>query len=513
MSEPIAPAHLWVPPSAGSYGDEAVDLMRLAGRELDAEQVHDVTCMLAYRPGGRWAAFEEVIIEPRQNGKSGGVLMSVVVFDLFLLKPDRIVWTAHLFKTAREAFMDLKNLIDATPELSKRVKAIREGKGDEAIELHGKSRTSQGALLEFLARSEGGGRGLGGKRLVFDEALFLGADSMGALIPTLAARSITGDPQIMYGSSAAVLRSDHLRVLRDRGRKGGDPSLVYIERCAPGSWDDPGCADGPECTHMVGVDGCALDDETLWLLANHALGKRISYEYIRNERRSMPTPEQFGRERLGWHTDPIGAGELPVEAWALCFDANSAPTTRPVFMIDASPGLKSVAIAAAMWRPDGLPHLELVAHSPGSTWVAERAAQLRQHRPLDWVLDPSGPAGALLPALREAGIEPTLMTPRDMGQACEAFAAAVENRALRHLDEPVLRKALAGAGRRDVGDGLWVWSRRKSDIDICPLVGATGAFWGLSVVPPETPPPPSPLVETLSGSNRAETDYLAGAGF
>lgn len=506
MSEPIRPQHLWVPPGVGSYGDEAVDMMRRAGRDLDAEQVHDVTCMLTYRPGGRWAAFEEVIIEPRQNGKSGGVLMAVVMFDLFLLKPDRIVWTAHLFKTAREAFMDIKQLIDATPELSKRVKAIREGKGDEAVELH------NGALLEFLARSEGGGRGLGGKRLVFDEALFLGADSMGALIPTLAARSVTGDPQIMYGSSAAVLRSDHLRVLRDRGRKGGDPSLVYIERCAPGSWDDPGCADGPECTHLVGIDGCALDDESLWKLANHALGKRISYEYIRNERRSMPTPEQFGRERLGWHTDPIGVGRLPLEAWALCFDANSAPTSRPVFMIDASPGLKSVAIVAAMWRPDGLPHLEVVAHSPGSPWVAARAEELKVHRPLDWVLDPSGPAGALLPDLAEVGIEPTLMTTRDMGQACEAFGAAVENQGLRHLDDPVLRKAIGGAGRRDVGDGLWIWSRRKSEIDICPLVGATGAFWRLSTVPMELPPPPLP-VNAPAGDALAETDVLATAGF
>jgi hypothetical protein len=505
VSEPIAPGHLWVPPSVGSYGDEAVDLMRLAGRELDAEQVHDVTAMLTYRQGGRWAAFEEVIIEPRQNGKSGGVLMAVVAFDLFLLKPDRIVWTAHLFKTAREAFMDLKQLIDGTPELSKRVKAIREGKGDEAIELH------NGALLEFLARSEGGGRGLGGKRLVFDEALFLGADSMGALIPTLAARSVTGDPQIMYGSSAAVLRSDHLRVLRDRGRKGGDPSLVYIERCAPGSWDDPGCADGPECTHMVGVAGCALDDEALWQLANHALGKRISHEYIRNERRSMPTPEQFGRERLGWHTDPIGAGRLPVEAWALCFDANSAPATRPVFMIDASPGQKSAAIVAAMWRPDGLPHLEVVAYSPGSAWVSERAVELQKHRPFDWVLDPSGPAGALLPDLKAAGIVPTLMTPRDMGQACEAFGAAVETRGLRHLNEPVLQKALLGAGRRDVGDGLWIWSRRKSETDICPLVGATGAFWGLSVVPPELPPPPPPLNAPIGAVG--ETHDLMSAGF
>lgn len=506
MPELIEPAHLWIPPRTGSYGDEAIDLARLAGRELDPEQELAVDAMLSYGPGGKWSAFETAIVEARQNGKTGGALLPVVMFDLFLLPPDRIVWTAHLFRTARDAFNDLDQMIAATPELSKRVKQISYGKGAEAIELH------NGACLEFLARSEGGGRGLGGKRIVFDEALFLAADSMGALIPTLAARSVTGDPQLMYGSSAAVLSSDHLRVIRDRGRKGGDPSLMYVEWCAPGDWDNPGCDDGPECTHMVGTAGCALDDETLWPLANHALGKRISYQYVRNERRSMPTPEQFGRERLGWHTDPVGAGTLPVEAWAACFDADSAPTTRPVFMIDASPGLRSVAIIAAMRRPDGLPHIEVVDYGPGHTWAPGRASDLNSHRPLDWVIDPSGPAGALLPDLLAAGIEPTQMSTRDMGQACEAFGAAVEGRDVRHLDDPVIRKALGGAGRRDVGDGLWIWSRRKSDVDICPLVGATGALWGLSRVLPDKPPPAAPEVEML-GDSLIDTHDLATAGF
>lgn len=513
MPELVRPAHLWIPPRAGSYGDEAVDLARVAGRELDDEQELAVDAMLSYRRGGRWAAFETAILEARQNGKSGGVLLPVVLFDLFLLPADRIVWTAHLFRTAREAFQDFDQMIAATPELSKRVKAISYGKGDESIELHGRSRTSQGAVLEFLARSEGGGRGLGGKRIVFDEALFLAADSMGALIPTLAARSVTGDPQIMYGSSAALLRSDHLRALRDRGRRGGDPSLTWIEFCAPGSWDDPGCADGPECTHMPGVPGCALDDESLWRHANHALGKRISYEYVRNERRAMPTPEQFGRERYGWHTEPAGAGTLPAQAWAACADKGSAPTTRPVLMIDAAPGSRSAAIVAAMYRPDGLPHVEVVAYGRGTAWVPARAAELGRHDPLDWVLDPAGPAGALLPDLAAAGIVPRQMTGRDMGQACAAFAALVENRGLRHLGDLVLQKAVAGAGRRDIGDGLWAWSRRKSDVDICPLVGATGALWALSLVPPPAPPPPSPVLAATAGGGWSETADLATAGF
>jgi hypothetical protein len=502
----VDPAYLSVPARVGSYGDEAIDLARAYGRPPDAEQCVAIDAMLSYRAGGRWVALESAVVEPRQNGKTGGIMLPVTLFDLFLLPPDKIVWTAHLFKTARECFQDVVRIVENCDMLRKRVKKVTYANGEEAVEL------LSGAKLEFLARSKGGGRGIGGKRVVMDEALFLAGEAMGALMPTLAARSMIGDPHIMYGSSAGVLVSDHLRGLRDRGRSSNDPSLIWVEGCAPGSWDAPGCDLGPECPHTVGIVGCSLDDERMWKLANPALDRRISVEYVRSERRALP-PEEFGRERMGWYTEPAGVDvERLIEAWTACGDPESRPAGRPVFMIDAAPGLKSCAIVAAMWRPDGLPHLEVVAHGPGSTWVADRAAELRRHQPLDWVIDPGGPAGALLPDLRLAGIEPREMSTRDLGQACSAFEAAVEDQALRHLNDPVLLRSWRSASKRDLGDGLWAWSRRKSDGDICPLVGATGAFWGLSVVPTETPPPAAPL-NAPAATASSETNVLATAGF
>lgn len=504
--ERVDPAYLSVPDRIGSYGDEAIDLAREYGRPPDPEQCLAIDATLSYRAGGRWVALESGVVEPRQNGKTGGIVLPPVMFDFFLLKPDKIVWTAHLFKTARESFTDIRNIIDGCHALAKRVKKITYANGEEAIELH------NGARLEFLARSKGGGRGIGGKRIVMDEALFLPSEAMGALMPTLAARSMTGDPHIMYASSAGVLGSDHLRGLRDRGRSGVDPSLIWVEWCAPGSWDKPGCDLGPDCPHTVDTDGCALDDERLWKLANPAIGRRISVEYVRSERRALP-PEEFGRERLGWFTEPAGVDiENLLARWTDCIDEKSRPHGRPVFFIDAAPGLRSVAIVAAMWRPDGLAHLEIVDYAQGSSWAPRRAAELNRHKPLDWVIDPGGPAGALLPDLRLAGIDPREMSTRDLGQACSAFEAAVEAEAVRHLNDPVLLRAWKAAVKRDLGDGLWAWSRRKSDGDICPLVAVTGAFWGLSVSPPPTPPPPSPVV-TSTATARSETSALATAGF
>ena len=44
-----------------------------------------------------------------------------------------------------------------------------------------------------------------------------------------------------------------------------------------------------------------------------------------------------------------------------------------------------------------------------------------------------------------------------------------------------MTKAVDGAGQRPIGDGLWGWSRSKSDADICPLVAATLALWGFAM--------------------------------
>jgi len=477
-AELVRPAHLWVPERAGSYGDEAIDLAEMAGRTLDAEQRLAVDAMLSYGPGGRWVALEAAVVQSRQNGKTSGCILPVVLADLFLFDADRIVWTAHLFRTARDAFADVVRLIDGCADLSRRVKKVTYANGEEAVELH------SGARLEFLARSKGGGRGLGGKRLVMDEALFLSAESMGALIPTLSARE---DPQIVYGSSAGLGSSDYLRSLRDRGRKGGDPSLIWVEWCAPGGWDDPPCERGRDCTHAAGAEpGCALDDESLWPLANPALGRRITYEYVRSERRALPVAE-FGRERLGWFDLPEDE-QRPIEPadWAACFvDLPERPEGTPCFFIDCSPGLSSASISAAVLR-EGRPHLELADYRAGAAWLegpGGRVKELADRYPgARFAAFAAGAVSALLPGLEELGIRVELFTAQDMGRACGHLEKLVATRGITHDGRPEYEAALAGAVKRFVGDDLWTWSRRKS-ADISPIVSATGAAWLLETQP------------------------------
>ena len=471
----IEPAYLWVPPRVGSYGDEVIDLARLVGLDPDEEQQQAIDAMSSYGPGGSWAAMESAIVEARQNGKTTNVMEPITMFDLWLMEPDRIVWTAHRFKTARQSFENFCVYIDTAPELSRRVKKINHSHGYEFIELHPRKDKpgEPRALLEFLARESSGGRGLGGKRVVFDEALILGAEGMDALVPILSARH---NAHLMYGSSAAKATSTYLHRLVSRGRKGGDPELVWVEYCAPGSWQKPGCRLGDRCMHTVGTDGCILDDETLWPLANHAVrhtkGLRVSIASIRKER-GVLSPVGFGRERFGWHEIPINIEGVIGEAlWSTRLDQTSVAIGRAGVGVDVSPDLRSAAVGMTGTRVDGRKHWQVLRHDAGTGWTISHLVHLRDVDKLQFshvALDPSSPAGALAEGIRAEGFEVIELAGRPMVQAWGSFYADVLEDRGRHVGQHTLDQAIRDTATTPSGD-VDKFSRRKSTGDICPFV-------------------------------------------
>jgi phage terminase large subunit-like protein len=271
-----------------------------------------------------------------------------------------------------------------------------------------------------------------------------------------------------------------LRNIRDRGRPGGDPSLVYVEFCAP----DDACADD-RCSHERGTEGCAADDPEQWRKANPALGRRITAEYVAAERRALPV-EEFVRERLGWWEDPIaGDSGIPPDDWSACANREAALDAPVVLALDVAPGHGSAAIVACGRA------LHVVDHHRSASWVVDRVVELKaQHKPAAIGLDPTGPAGALIEDLKKAGITEAnglvLLDGRSGVLACESFLSSVLDHSLVHRDEHALNTAVTGAGRRQVGDS-WKWSRRDSDTDISPLVAATVARYLWMLAPP--PPP------------------------
>jgi hypothetical protein len=461
-----APAYRSAPAYVTTNGDVAAHIGEMVELTADANQRDALDVIFAEATPGHLACFEVGIIAPRQNIKTATLEIAQLT-DLFVFRKPLNIWTAHLYKATKRTFRDMVNRIDSCADLSAKCKRPTTANGNEAIEL------TTGERIEFHARSKGGGRSFSGDTVTLDEALLLGEDAMGALLPVMATR-ING--QVRYGSSAGLVTSSVLRGLRNRGRAGSDGALGYFEWCAP-----PRDCALPDCSHRFGeVNGCALDDERLWALANPTLGDRIQLDTIAKMRRAMP-PEEFMREFLGWWDEARGALLITEPAWNDCADPESLVNDPICVGVEVAIDRSSACIGVAGVRSDHLPGVELAAQRPGTSWVLEQVAKMRGEQSVAAVaLDPSSPAGSLIPSFEAAGIE--ILTPavRQVTQACGAFYDAVVTAALRHRTTTALTDAALAASKHPVADS-WRWDRYGPDV--APLYAVTLALWAQQDAP------------------------------
>ena len=457
-----------VPPSTLSEGERVRRLSASAGLVLDPWQEHVLDQGLGRRDDLMWAAFEVALIVSRQNGK-GSILEALELAALFLgdFLPHNglILHSAHEFKTCSEAFLRIRSLVEGNPVFERRVERIRTGAGSEAIEL------KDGKRLRFIARSKGSGRGFSADLVILDEAYSLGSDAMAALLPTLSTRP---NPQVWYTSTAGMETSTQLARVRERGLTGSDRSLAFFEWSAVEDPERPGLAVGQS-------------DPVVWAGANPGLGIRISPEYVERERAALDE-FAFARERLGIGVYPVDPSDawlvIPKLVWESRGVAGDPATRpRPCFTADASPGQVSAAIGCAGFMADGKTLVEVPEgdHRPGVGWVVPRLLELRKYRPCAVVIDPRGPAAGLIDEAEKAGLEVVKPSLSESSQAFAQFTNGVTEGegTIRHLGQPEVAKALAGATVRDTGDGGQLWARRDTATDISPLVAVTLANWGL----------------------------------
>lgn len=437
-----------------SAGPDAAELAAVCGLLLDDWQQLVLDVAMGERSDDHWCASDVDLVASRQNGKNGCVEARELYGAVIL--GESIIHTAHLFKTTRESYNRLLELVEGDPDVRERLtwQVASPASGYEM-------RFRGGGRVQFIARSRTSGRGLTGDLLVFDEAQDLDDDAVGALLPTIVSRP---NPQAWYLGSAPGPMSTVWHRRRASGREGGSDRRAFFEFSA-----DP---------------GCDLDDRDSWAQANPGLGLRLTEEAIEAERLSM-SDEMFARERLSVSPDLAIAGMvIPPDAWASCLDPRSKFSGPPVFAVDVSPGEETASIAVAGVRDDGLLHVEIAENRPGTGWVAAWLKDRQGRWNARIVADPGGPAGAVLPDAKAAGVDIEPVSLRDHAAACASLRSAVVEGRMRHRGDALLDAALQGATKRDMGDGAWLWSRKSSLIDISPLVAATLA---LSAVSPAAP--------------------------
>ena len=431
------------------------------------------------------------ILIARQNGKSTlGQILSL--FFLYVLGTPLILGTAQDLDTAEEVWEGALDIIEGNDELA--------AMADKPIKVNGKKtiRLLSGERYKVKAASRRAGRGLSGDLILLDELReHTSWEAWGAITKTTMARA---NAMVWALSNAGDAASIVLRYLRKMAHKSlGDPDGINAN-------DDPSLLLDPTQAEDVEVEadeslgifewsappGCATDDPDGWAQANPSMGHGITERAIRSAQRTDPE-WTFRTEVLCQWSDGTLIGPFPAGTWEAgtaqrientdTYDSAIAEKAKVAFCLDVAWDRSQAHIAVAGLREDGQPHVQIIASRYGTDWVKawfQDAEMGAARRKTQVVIQPTAPAGALIEELRSIGVNVYELKGTELGQSCGRFYDLVVQNELHHLPQPVLDVAAAVAVTRPLPGDSWAWDRRKSPLDIAPLVAATGAVWLIS---------------------------------
>ncbi|MGH3369601.1 MAG: terminase large subunit domain-containing protein [Nocardioidaceae bacterium] len=458
-----------------TLGPKLAAVAELLGTPLMPWQRHVADVALEVDPATGLLVYREVnLTVPRQSGKTLLLLCAMVHRAQGFGRRQGIVYTAQTRNDARKKWENEHVEVLRRSPL-KSLFSVRKSNGSEAILWR------NGSMHGITSSTEKAGHGETLDMGVIDEA-FAHEDSRleQGLRPTMITRP---QPQLWVVSTAGTRKSVFLRGKVDAGRVRCDlgltDSVAYFE------WSASGDAD-------------PADPETWWSCMP-ALGHTVTEDAIRSEFEGMPLAE-FRRAFLNqWPDDaPDEWLVVPRATWAALADPASQIAGQMCFSADINPERSHGAIASAGLRTDGRMSVEVVEHKRGTGWMVARAVELdQQWKPIGWVVDAAGPAGSLVALMEAAGLNVIKPTARDATHSAQGFYDACETNDLRHLDDPVLNSALAGAQRRPLGDA-WAWARKGLSTDISPLVAAAYARWGFVTRERDEIKPPPATVRTAA---------------
>lgn len=448
-----------------SDGEEAVELSTGYGLTPDPWQADGVIGWLARGKDGRLAAGRCGLAVPRQNGKNGAV--EIAQLHKMVLQGRKILHTAHEVKTARKAFQRLCSFFENErkfPELAELVKEIRRTNGQEAIVL------TNGASIEFVARSRGSGRGYTVDDLFCDEAQEMTDEQLEALLPTIAAAP-SGDPQIVFlgtppgpnspGEVFARVRSDAVEGKADR--------LCWDEWSIP---DD------------MRTEDAMKNWRELAYATNPALGRRLGITTITDESVAM-SPDGFCRERLGQWV-PAGAGlkAFSPASWNALV-GEKPDDARVAYGVKFTSDGSGVALAAGHRPVDGPVFVEPIKQAnlgEGIEWLVDELVE-RAPDAAQIVIDGKSGVGYLVNALRDAGVKNRrliiLPTLDQVLAAHSMFEQAVISGGLSHPGHEVFDGQVLSAVKRKIGNGGgFGWDAPPGET-VVSLDAATLAHWGV----------------------------------
>ncbi|NWN89195.1 MAG: terminase [Micrococcaceae bacterium] len=434
-----------------------------------------------------------VVLVARQQGKST-LSQVLALFFLYVLGIRLVLGTAQDLDTAEEVWDGALEIIEETPELDELADKPVRTNGKKAIVL------KSGERYKVKAANRRAGRGLSGDLIMLDELReHQSWDAWGAITKTTIARP---NAQVWALSNAGDATSVVLRYLRKMAHKAlGDPDGINAD-------DDPESLlpadDGPdvedvevdESDESLGIfewsapPGCDIMDREGWAWSNPSLGHGMVTERSLLSAAKTDPEWVFRTEVLCQWSDGSLEGPFPPGSWesGQWVEDHHPGEDIPQIVgnvkacVDISVDRSRAHIAFAGHDADGFPQIELVAsrsvsESAGTDWVVEWLTERKDI--IDSVCGQArgAPVSDLLPDLKEAGLPVVEWGGPELTSGTGKFFDAVRDNEFRHFPQPVLDIAAATAVPKVTDGGAILWDRRKSPVDIGPLMAFTGAWW------------------------------------
>ena len=415
------------------------------------EQVESVPvqCIRVESPDGLYLAGRHLV--PTHNTFD---VASLCIEDCLLRPGITVVWSAHHFKVAREAFALMRSLV-STPGMAQHVADITTANGNECILFR------NGSRIVFAARQNGSIRGFSKvNRLILDEAQELQDHLLSDMAPTM---NQAENPQtiLMCTPPSPKHHGDVVIGMRASALSGKSKGLLFVEYSAPAD--------------------CDIYDDTAVAEANPSYPLRTNQDAIDTLRELLTNDDDFRREALGQWDTSKATKLYPPDLWDRAEDPDSVPVDRFSIGIEVSPDLVGASVVMAGQRADGDWHVELDDSRSGTDWVVPYVKDLLADNPQirSVVVDAGSPAKALVEDFKKAHIKVTYPKVAEIGSACSQLLSGIVTRQVHHIGQWQLTQASQGVGRRKLGDtGLWTHSRATATSDATPIQAAALALFG-----------------------------------
>jgi phage terminase large subunit-like protein len=408
-----------------------------------------------------------LLLVARQNGKSTVMIVLALYFMLVYQPGELVLGTAQNLETSESTWEQGLDLVKDVPALAKLIPATRgevRTNGKTALNL------TNGSCWKVAPANRKGGRSKSAKLVMLDEFReHLTTDAWAAISNTTLAKR---DALVLCVSNAGDARSVPLKTQREKAlARLNDPetSLGLFEWSAP--------------------EDCDADDRRGWLMANPACGHPNTGMDLGtlSAARDASTENDWKTENLCQWVTVMAAGPWREGRWDELADPLSKidPESPLVISADTSLDRATSYVAVAGWAKadTNRVHVEVISMGPGNAWVAgwidRRFDRLGPAHVV--VQGPNGsPAGDVGQALIELGVPVSWAKGPAVTGSATGFYDAVRDGHIVHLGQPVLDMAALTAQLRFAGDGVIMFDRRRSPVDVAPLIAAAQAWFYLT---------------------------------